>query len=179
MADSQPLLGSIAMFAGNFAPRGYFLCQGQLLPIAQYTALFSILGTTYGGNGQTTFGLPDLRCRGPQGAGQGPGLANVDLGEMTGVQQVTVISSQLPTHSHLINADATGYATQQSPGNGYWSQQGDPANQVNAFSAGPKNGNMNPTMCGFAGNNLPLAIQNPILGLNFIIAYEGIFPSRN
>jgi microcystin-dependent protein len=180
MADgSQPLIGSIMMFAGNFAPKNFMLCQGQILSIAQNTALFSILGTTYGGNGQTTFALPDLRGRGPVNQGPGPGLSPVDLGEVTGSSQVTVLSGQLPIHNHPINADTTGYASQQSPGNAYWSQQGDPANQVNAFSAGARNANMSPTMCGISGGNQPLPVQNPILALNFIICIYGVFPSRN
>src|SRR3981189_2971537 len=108
MASNEPYLGSIGIFAGNFAPRGYALCQGQILSIAQNTALFSILGTTYGGNGQTTFALPDLRGRSPIEAGQGPGLTNISLGEQSGTQNVSVLISNLPAHNHLVNCDATG-----------------------------------------------------------------------
>src|SRR5438270_2669849 len=97
---SEPFLGEIRMFGGNFAPRGWSLCNGQLLPIAQNTALFSLLGTTYGGNGQTTFALPDLRGRVPLHWGQGPGLSNYDLGEQTGTESVTLLSTQMPAHSH-------------------------------------------------------------------------------
>src|SRR5213083_190033 len=98
----DPILGCIFMFAGNFAPRGYALCQGQLLSIAQNTALFSILGTTYGGNGQTTFGLPDLRGRAPVGQGQAPGLNNVQLGESGGIQSASLTINNMPAHNHAV-----------------------------------------------------------------------------
>src|SRR5215831_4079907 len=103
---SEPFLGEIRMFGGNFAPRGWALCQGQLLSIAQNTALFSILGTTYGGNGQTTFALPGLRGRYPMQQGQGPGLSPRSLGEQGGSQTVTLLTNQMPahTHSHLASA---------------------------------------------------------------------------
>src|SRR4051812_113885 len=104
---STPFLGEIRMVGFNFAPRGWALCNGQILSIAQNTALFSILGTTYGGNGQTTFALPDLRGRVPVSAGQGPGLSSYDLGQVTGSENVTLTVQQLPAHSHNIAADAT------------------------------------------------------------------------
>src|SRR5215467_354877 len=114
MSDT-PFLGGIFMFAGNFAPRGYALCQGQILSIAQNTALFSILGTTYGGNGQTTFALPDLRGRRPVHQGQGPGLSAYTLGEMSGVENRTLLVSNIPAHNHLVNCSNTT-ATQANPG---------------------------------------------------------------
>src|SRR4051812_17662172 len=98
-------LGCIFHFAGNFAPRGYMLCQGQLLSISQNTALFSILGTTYGGDGQVTFGLPDLRGRMPIGQGQGPGLSQIVIGELSGVENVTLTTNNLPAHNHTLTAD--------------------------------------------------------------------------
>jgi microcystin-dependent protein len=178
MADgSSPLIGSIALFAGNFAPRGFMLCQGQLLAISTNTALFAILGTTYGGNGQTTFALPDLRGRASMGQGQGTGLPNVDLGEVTGTSQVTVLSTQMPSHNHPIKADTTGFADQQSPAAHFWSQQGDAVTPTNGFSAGTKNATMSPVMCGMSGSNLPISVQNPFLGLNYIICVQGVFPS--
>src|SRR5688572_5350285 len=103
---SEPFIGEIIMFAGNFAPRGWAFCSGQLLSIAQNTALFSILGTTYGGNGQTTFALPDLRGRCPVHQGQGPGLSNYSLGQVGGTESVTLIASQLPPHSHTVACSA-------------------------------------------------------------------------
>src|SRR5262245_24305688 len=101
---SDPYLGCIFMFAGNFAPNGYAYCNGQLLAISQNTALFSLLGTTYGGDGRTTFALPDLRGRAPIGFGQGPGLPNYDLGSVVGSPSVTLTTSQLPAHSHPVQA---------------------------------------------------------------------------
>src|SRR3982750_2476369 len=104
---SEPFLAEIIMFGGNFAPRGWAFCSGQILSIAQNTALFALLGTTYGGNGQTTFALPDLRGRAPIGTGQGPGLTNILLGELSGTQSVTLTSQQMPAHNHSVNASAT------------------------------------------------------------------------
>src|SRR6185503_14662217 len=101
---SEPFIGEIIMFAGNFAPRGWAFCEGQLLSIAQNSALFSILGTTYGGDGQTTFALPDLRGRAPMQWGQGPGLTPRFLGESSGAENVTLISTQMPAHTHALNA---------------------------------------------------------------------------
>ena len=101
---SSPFVAEIKMFAGNFAPSGWTFCEGQLLPIAQNTALFSLLGTTYGGNGQTTFALPDLRGRLGVGFGQGLGLSDVDLGQMWGVESVTLSDSQLAAHTHSFEA---------------------------------------------------------------------------
>src|SRR5215510_5189967 len=97
---SEPFLGEIIMFGGNFAPRGWALCNGQILSIAQNTALFSILGTTYGGNGQTTFGLPDFRGRVPVSQGAGPGLSSYDLGEMPATESTTLLINQMPAHTH-------------------------------------------------------------------------------
>jgi microcystin-dependent protein len=173
---SQPYIGAIFMFAGDFAPRGYQLCQGQILPIAQYTPLFSILGTTYGGNGSTTFALPDLRGRGPIGQGAAPTLSPVVLGQVGGNQNVSILISNMPSHNHTINCDSGGAAntdpTASIPGNPGLGQQA-------IWSAGPANSTMLPTMVGLAGNSVPVNIQNPYLGLNYIIAIEGLFPSRN
>src|SRR5579872_6318106 len=105
---SQPYLGAIFLFAGNFAPRGYLLCQGQILSISQNAALFSILGTTYGGNGTTTFALPDLRGRAPIGEGNGPGLNPVSLGQASGSNSVSILSNNMPIHNHLIGVSTAG-----------------------------------------------------------------------
>jgi microcystin-dependent protein len=176
---SQPYLGGIFMFAGNFAPRGYALCQGQLLPISQNTALFSILGTTYGGDGVTTFALPDLRGRGPIGAGNGPGLSPVVLGERAGSQNATILTSNLPAHTHTLNG-STSAGTQPLPtGNALASVQDSQGGQSTAYINAAANTPMVATSIGTTGGNLPLSIQNPYLGLNFIIATQGIFPSRN
>ena len=108
----EPFLGQLMLVPYNFAPRGWAFCEGQLLPISQYSALFSLLGTTYGGDGRTTFGLPDLRGRVPIGAGQGPGLSNYVLGAKSGVEQVTLTGSQIPSHSH---AASTQSASESNP----------------------------------------------------------------
>ena len=177
---SQPLLGAIFLFAGNFAPRGYQLCQGQLLPISQNAALFSILGTTYGGNGTSTFALPDLRCRAAVGQGQGPGLSTVVLGEMAGVQSVTVLNANMPNHNHLINVSSSAGGQPNAPGNflaGTVDSTGNPYTTYNTTPDGGKT--LNTGAVSLSGGSQPLEIQNPYLGLNYIIAMVGIFPSRN
>lgn len=177
---SQPYLGAIFMFAGNFAPSGYQLCQGQLLSISQYTALFSILGTTYGGNGTTNFALPDLRGRAPIGQGTGNGLTPVTLGEAAGVQNVTIQLNNMPAHNHLINV-STASGSQASPKNNFSapaidSQGGAVAGYNSSATAGAT---MATGAVSMAGSSVPVSVQNPFLGINYIIAMVGIFPSRN
>ena len=168
---STPFLGEIRIFPYNFAPRGWAFCGGQNLPIAQNTALFSLLGTTYGGNGQTTFALPDLRSRVPLHSGQGPGLSSYTLGEVTGTESVTLTVNQMPTHNHLAaSTQATAGATR--PQNNFPSGGG-------AYATATDNTTMNPGHILNAGGNQPVGIVQPILALNFCIALEGIFPSRN
>ncbi|HVW96145.1 MAG TPA: tail fiber protein [Mucilaginibacter sp.] len=177
---TEPFLGSIVLFAGNFAPRGWALCNGQILSIASNTALFSILGTTYGGNGQTTFALPDFRGRTPMNWGQGPGLSIRDIGEMSGSETVTLISTQMPMHNHLINASA-GTADQASPNNNFLAVSTDPdsgGNPLN-FTATANGATLNPQAVGLAGGSQPHNNMQPFLAVSFIIALEGIFPSRN
>jgi microcystin-dependent protein len=176
-----PFIGSIVLFAGNFAPRGWAFCAGQLLPIAQNTALFSILGTTYGGNGQTTFALPDLRGRVPLGTGQGPGLATYQLGEVIGVENVTLNTNQLPAHNHAVQVSSTA-ANSATANNNYLAVAnanvgGDPVT-VNTYNGTP-NAMLGPNSISATGNNLPHENIQPSLGMNYIIALEGIFPSRN
>lgn len=203
---SDPFIGEIRMFAGNFAPRGWAFCQGQLLAISSNTALFSLLGTTYGGNGQSTFALPDMRSRVPVGTGQGAGLSNIIQGEMAGVENVTILSTQMPAHSHGVTTTATATSTgsMQVAGTGsnasttptatnnilgasgaggppsaaIWSDQlSNPVTLANPESINTTlnvNVTVQPT-----GSSQPLPIRNPSLGMNFIIALEGIYPSRN
>jgi microcystin-dependent protein len=169
----DPLLGEIMLVPYNFAPRGWAFCSGQILPIAQNTALFSLLGTTYGGNGQTTFALPDLRGRCALSSGQGPGLSNYSLGQLSGTETVTLIGNQLPIHSHTVAA-VDDDATASTPTNAL------PANIVaKGYSKAAGNTNMNPTMIGGGGGNQPHPNLQPYLALNYCIALEGIFPSRN
>jgi microcystin-dependent protein len=172
---SEPFLGEIRMFGGNFAPRGWALCNGQILPIAQNTALFSLLGTTYGGNGQTTFALPNLQGRVPIHFGQGPGLSPYTLGQSSGSENVTLLTSQLPAHNHTINA--TQSATTNDPSGAVPANEA--ASRTMIYGGAPDGTVMNPSMCGTTGGNQPVPILQPYLCVNFIIALEGIYPSRS
>jgi microcystin-dependent protein len=166
----DPFLGEIRLFAGNFAPNGWALCNGQIMSIAQNTALFSLLGTTYGGNGQTTFALPDLRGRVPVHAGQGPNLSNYSLGQQGGVESVTLTTNHMPAHTHTLNASSNDETTNR------------PTNAVPAKGGvydGTLNTTMNPGVVGNAGGSQPHENLPPHLTLNYIIALQGIFPSRN
>jgi microcystin-dependent protein len=165
------------MFGGNFAPRGWALCNGQLLAISSNTALFSILGTTFGGNGTQTFGLPDLRGRVPLNQGQGPGLSSYAIGQMSGSEQVTLLASQMPAHTHPVNADGGGGGKTNPTGNFPGTVSTSAAEKI--YSAGPSNATMAATMVGPAGGNQPHSILQPYLCVTFIIALQGIFPSRN
>jgi microcystin-dependent protein len=163
------------MFAGNFAPRSWAYCQGQLMSIAQNTALFSLIGTTYGGDGQTTFGLPDLRGRAAVGMGQGPGLSSYDLGEVTGTESVTLSAGQMASHAHPFNVPANGSDSGVAkPGNAFLGKS-----DQNIYSATADGTLMGPANTGLAGGNQPTGIVQPLLCLNFIICIEGIYPSRN
>ena len=170
---SEPFIGEIKMVGFGFAPRGYALCNGQLLSIAQNTALFSLLGTTYGGNGQTNFALPDLRSRVPIHQGQGPGLSSYNLGQVSGTETVTLNSQQLPPHNHTVNASAT--ATSKSPANNFPSVTG----AGSSYAATPDGTTMNPGMTTGGGGGQPHSNLQPSLCINFVIALQGIFPSRN
>jgi hypothetical protein len=173
---ATPFIGQITIFAGNFAPRNWAFCNGQLLAIAQNTALFSILGTTYGGNGTTTFALPDLRGRVPIHFGQGSGLSNYVLGQFGGAENTTLLATQIPAHTHGVNAVASG-GNQASPAGGL------PAIESTGtsldYSSAATNATMNAGMIGTAGGNQPHTNIQPYLTLNYIIALAGIFPSRN
>jgi len=177
---SEPFLGEIRMFGGNFAPTGWALCNGQLLSIAQNTALFSILGTTYGGNGQTTFGLPNLQGRFAMHWGNGAGLSPRTLGEMSGTENVTMLSTQMPSHTHTVNARSDDGNT-DTPTGAVWARAVDgSSNGVSAYSSGlPPNATMAPTAINASGGNQPLPVMNPYLCVTFIIALQGIFPSRS
>jgi microcystin-dependent protein len=170
---SDPYLGELCLFPYNFAPRGWAFCSGQTLSIAQNQALFSLLGTTYGGNGQTTFALPDLRGRAPISAGQGPGLGSYSLGEVGGVEAVTLGVGQLPAHNHGVNASSS--ATSKNPNNavpGYTSGG-------SSYDTGSPNEQMAASMIGNTGGSQPHENRPPYLAMSWCIALEGIFPSRN
>ncbi|MCT4625156.1 MAG: tail fiber protein [Schleiferiaceae bacterium] len=175
MQAQDPYIGEIRMFAGNFAPQGWAKCEGQLLSIAQNTALFSLLGTTYGGDGETTFRLPDLRGRVPIGPGTGPGLQPVTLGQQLGSNTNTLTTSNLPAHNHTINAVATD-GNQSSP------QGNVPAGtklldpEYSDASSGYIQ--MNSNMVNDAGQGQPVNNMQPSQSVTFIIALYGIFPSQ-
>lgn len=173
-----PYIGAVVLFAGNFAPRGWAFCQGQILSIAQNTALFSILGTTYGGNGQTTFALPDLRGRVPMSQGQGPGLSANSLGEQIGTETVTLIATQMPAHTHAVTINNAVGNNPSASGN-YLAQAdygGDPINVYSNALTTP--GVMAANSVGIAGGSQPHNNMQPTLCMNYIIALEGIYPSR-
>ncbi len=171
-------IAEIRMFAGNFAPRNWAFCNGQTLSISQNTALFSLLGTTYGGNGQTTFALPDLRGRVPVGSGNGPGLPSVFLGEVSGVATVTLGLANLPSHNHSmqVNNNITGMSA-TAAGN-YLNSKTESGESVaeSGLSSGVL---LNPATIGNAGGGQPYENRQPYLGMNYIICMFGIFPSRN
>lgn len=175
---SQPFVGEIAVFAGNFAIRGYAFCDGQILPIAQNTALFSLLGTTYGGNGTSTFALPNLQGMAPLQQGQGPALSNRILGETGGEQSVTLISSEMAGHSHALEGvAAAGDRTTPSGNLLAEARRQKFATDLYASSAGssPSTGaDLSATGGGAPHNNMP-----PYLTLNFLVALTGIYPTRS
>ncbi|MEP6900145.1 MAG: tail fiber protein [Actinomycetota bacterium] len=171
---SEPFIAEIRMFGGNFAPRGWALCNGQIMSIAQNTALFSILGTTYGGNGTNNFGLPNLQSNAPMGAGQGPGLTDRSLGEIGGSSSVTLTQSEMATHIHTVNA-ATAGAADSSPNGEVFGSAG--RGRTGIFT------NVAPTVqmapVSVVGGSQPHNNRQPYLAVSFIIALQGIFPSRN
>ncbi len=172
---SEPFLGEIRMFTGNFAPQGWAMCNGQILSIAQNTALFSLLGTTYGGDGNTTFALPNLQGRVPIHQGQGPGLSPYNLGQTGGIESVVLVSAQIPAHTHSVNAATTG-GNQASPAGGFPAIEstGTSLNYAPASNTTMSGSMIAPNPGGQAHEN-----RQPFLAVNFIIALQGIYPSRN
>jgi microcystin-dependent protein len=171
---SDPFIAEIKIFAGNFAPRGWAFCNGQLLPIAQNTALFSLIGTTYGGDGRTTCGLPNLQGRAPMHPGRGPGLTARRLGERAGAEQVTLTENQLGSHTHPLRA-LDDDPNSDSPALGVPASTGDPAfaEPSGLVAMAPD------TLAASTGGNQPHANVQPFLVLNFIIALVGLYPSRS
>lgn len=169
-------LGEIRMFAGTFAPKNWAFCQGQTLGIAQNTALFAILGTTYGGNGTTTFGLPDFQGRVAVGAGNGPGLSSVVLGEVSGTENNTLTTANLPAHTHPMNASSDAATVGTPAGNslGVNARGG-----ITPFAPGVANQVAMASTTGSAGNATPVNNMQPYLGMNYIICQAGVFPVRN
>lgn len=173
-------IAEIRLFAGNFSPRSWAFCIGQLLSISEYDALFALLGTTYGGDGQNTFALPDLRGRVPVGTGQGPGLPSVELGEMAGNSTKNLLVSNMPAHTHAMTASADGPTLNTASGNSLASQsRANGGTMPNVYAAGATSPVAMASQTSSSGGNQPFSIMQPYLGLNYIICLEGIFPSRN
>jgi len=173
---SSPFVGQLMLVPFNFNPRGWAFCQGQLLAISQNTALFSLLGTSYGGDGKSTYALPNLQGRVPVGFGQGPGLSDYVLGQSAGEDTVTLLNNEMPQHTHAPLADG-GPGGTDSPVNGT------PARLIGGTPYAPSNSSlnqqMNTSVVQPAGSSLPHNNLMPYLTLNWIIALQGVFPSRN
>jgi microcystin-dependent protein len=183
--STEPFIGEVKIFGFSFSPVGYDFCKGQLYSIAQYTALFSLIGTNYGGDGQTTFALPNLQGRIPIGQGQGPGLPDYSIGEAAGSPTVTLTTAQMPMHIHtLFNMHvqlkaSNAAADENTPGNLY---PGVASASVYTASPTPNVFMGRTQITGTSdatGNGMPFSVANPYLVLNYCIATEGIFPSRN
>ena len=181
---SDPFIAQITMFAGNFVPRSWAFCDGQLLPISQNQALFSILGTTYGGDGRTTFALPDLRGRVAIGPRQGSGLSSYGLGQRGGSQSVVITQNQIPAHAHT--AASVAHAVEPAgnsndAADNYWAD--DAGVSSGTYHTGPPNATMNAdavsTTVDDTGGGQGHENRQPYLAVNYIIALTGIFPSRN
>jgi microcystin-dependent protein len=189
----DPFVGQILWFPFNFAPRGYALCQGQILPIGQNTALFALLGTTYGGNGLSNFALPNLQGNVPLGFGQGPGLSNYPQGQAAGSETVTLQASTMPSHTHPVTAapGASTVACKNGPGNQPTPAGNVPATESTGVTAMYSNVVPDSTMAagsvalsgaapvGAAGGSLPHTNLQPNLTINYCIALQGIFPARS
>ena len=176
---SNPFVAEIRIFAGNFARTGWALCNGQLLPISQNTALFSLLGTTYGGNGTSNFALPNLQGAAPLNFGQGPGLSLYDLGKTGGETAVTLLQSGIPSHTHNAQCSAAA-GTANNPANNCWATAQVGRQAENKYSATTGSSPlMSSNAISVAGSSLPHNNMPPYLTLNFCIALQGIFPSRS
>jgi len=175
---SDQFVAEIRIFPFNFAPTGWAFCNGQLLPISQNTALFSLLGTFYGGDGKSTFALPDLQDAAALFWGQGSGLSLYDLGQSGGSQTVTLLTTELPLHVHTVNAKAAG--GDPNPANEVWGTSNAQKLAANFYaSAAPSPVNLNPGALSIAGSSFPHNNMPPYLSLNYCIALQGIFPPRS
>lgn len=183
--STEPFIGEIKILGFNFAPRGYMTCQGQILSIASNTALFSLLGTNYGGNGQNTFGLPDLQGRMPIGQGQGPGLPDYTIGEVSGTTSVSILTSNMPPHVHTLNSlsakiqASTANADESSAEGNFFASSSSPVYSGSGATPGAYTGGIQISgTTDISGSGMPIGIMNPYLVINYSIATEGIFPSR-
>jgi microcystin-dependent protein len=173
-----PFLAEIRIFAFNFAPTGWAFCNGQLMLISQNTALFSLLGTTYGGDGNSTFALPNLQGSAPLMPGQGPGLSLYDLGQSGGETDVTLTQSEMPAHRHIPRADSST-GTQSSPANAVWASAKVLRQGTSLYTQSAANTSMSAQALSITGGNLPHTNMPPYLVLNFCIALQGIFPPQS
>ena len=173
---SEPFLAEIRIFAGNFAPRGWAFCDGQLMPVSQNTALFSLIGTTYGGDGRTTTALPNLKGRAPMHPGRGPGLTSRRLGQHGGAEMVTLTEAQMPNHTHTANASDDN-ATSNDAG-GRLIARGATRGGV-LFAQSTNFGAMHSQSLSNAGGSQPHNNMQPYMAINFIIALVGLYPSRS
>jgi microcystin-dependent protein len=185
---AQPFIGEIRIFAGDFAPVGWALCNGQLLAISENETLFNLIGTTYGGDGQETFAVPDLRGRLPIGMGQGPALSNRQIGEFGGAEAVTLATTQLPGHTHTMSIGTLAIAASSAVANRRNPSQAVHAMEAAGVTAVYSDANPNMTMSpnalsgtpalAAAGGGQPTGVMQPVLGITFIISLFGIFPSQ-
>jgi microcystin-dependent protein len=178
---SEAYIGEIRVFGFNFAPVGWFFCDGQTLPIQQYTALFSIIGTFYGGNGTTTFALPNFQGRSGVHQGTGTGLSTYDVGEQSGQSTVTLTQGQMPMHNHVINTRAPATATQEQrvPTAGQSFLGSSKPDDLYSSAAPSPAASFSPAAIGMSGQSLPHDNMQPYQVLNFCICYDGYYPSRN
>lgn len=175
---SQPFIGEIRMFGGSFAPVGWAFCSGQLMPISENDALFTLIGTTYGGDGENTFALPNLQSRFPLHQGTGPGLSTYQLGETGGTESVTLTTNQIPNHSHTPTAHATG-GSGGSPFNNLWAASTPGTLLYTTGPAGTADTPMNPAAVNPAGGNQPHENMSPFLVVSFIISLFGVYPTQS
>lgn len=173
---SDPFVAEIRMFGGNFAPTGWAQCNGQLLPISQNTALFSLLGTFYGGDGKSTFALPNLEGSAPMMWGQGAGLSLYDLGQTSGSPFITLLQSEMPIHQHFLSGDAVDTGDSRTPSPVVTMAQTSPGSAYQDSTSGLVQ--MNPFALSVSGSSLPHNNMMPFLTVLFIIALQGIFPAR-
>ncbi len=177
MAD--PFVAEIRIFPFNFAPKGWAFCDGQLLPISQNTALFSLLGTTYGGDGKSNFALPNMQDNAPMHPGQGPGLSLHDLGETGGSETVTLLQTEIPSHAHNVGGAVDANGDSLSPvGNIFAAAPGGRNGSLNIYNPGPPTAKMNTNNILAAGGSQPHNNLQPYLTLSFCIALQGVYPPR-
>ncbi|MFF2886634.1 phage tail protein [Paenibacillus sp. NPDC057967] len=176
----DPYLGEIRIFAGNYPPAGWALCNGQLMQIRQFTALYSVIGVQYGGDGKSTFALPNLTGQALMGTGQGPGLSPRTIGQQVGTKTETLMNDQMPKHTHVPQAVNEPGAS-SNPANQYWAETaagGRPPKQLPLYNGQQPNVQMLPTALSVQGGSQPHNNMQPFLAMNFIIALEGVFPPR-